>query len=57
MTRKKASKKKLSRKTSKNQEVIKEYIENLNKQFKEKDLYSFCVFPEQGFKNKIRESI
>ncbi len=39
-----------------NEKVVKEYIESLDKQLKEKKLFSFCVFPEQGFKNKMRES-
>lgn len=43
--------------TADNEKIVKTYIENLDKQLKEKDLYSFCVFPEQGFKNKMREDI
>lgn len=40
-----------------NEKIVKEYIENLSAQLKEKKLFSFCVFPEQGFKNKMREGI
>lgn len=39
-----------------NEKIVKEYIESLAAQLKEKKLFSFCVFPEQGFKNKMRES-
>lgn len=47
-----------SRRGGSNEKIIYEYVKNLDKQLTEKNLYSFCVFPElngsSGFKNKLK---
>lgn len=63
-TSKKTSKtRKSSKKTSKkggssdNEKVILEYMKKLDSELKKKDVGSFCVFPEEGFKNKMKGGI
>lgn len=40
-----------------NEKIIRRHLDSLDKQLREKDLYSFCVFPEQGFRNRMTEGI
>lgn len=56
----KKSSRKSSKKSSKkggsktnNEKIIFEYLEKLLKQLEEKNWSSFCVFPDEGFKNKM----